>query len=701
MGAFLDPRWLANPSVWSYGIAILVFAGFSFHVAGRRAAGGRPVFLLATLVLSAAAAAAAVCFAVDPSPELWSAAHVLDSLRIGAALGFMVVFLSPRPGSTSPSWGVPTALMAAAAISIVAVMIGIGLPPPGVPELGRWSHLLGFGTSLAVAILGLVLIEQCYRRTPSQSRWHVRPLALAFAAIFGYDVILYSDATLFRVLDENLWAARGVAQAMTVPLFALTFDRTKSWSFDAVLSRGVLAGSTALLASGAYLVMVAAGGFFLRYFGGSWGKALEFALLFAALLLLAMVSVSTTFRAKLRVVVAKNFFAYRYDYRDEWLRFTQTLAAGPAAQARMSCIRALADLVDSSGGALWLSEQGDGYRQLERSAFPRTDEIESADSSLVSFLRRTGWVVDISEWRREPTKYQDLTLPASIESMREAWLIVPLLTGPELIGFVVLASPRIHVEIDWEVLDLLKTAGRQASSYLAYAMATEALLEASKFDAFNRLSTFVVHDLKNLIAQLQLLLSNAERHRSNPDFQRDMMSTIEHVVGKMHRLTLQLRPDASSIDGMRPVDISLIARRVQTLRSKGRANLEFEVAAGLLVQGHEDRLERVLGHLVQNAFDASSDDSSVSVRVTRDADEAVIEVRDKGKGMDSDFVRDQLFKPFQTTKESGTGIGAYESQQYVRQIGGRIEVESAPNQGTCVRVRLRAVPMATMVRVGT
>ena len=586
-----------------------------------------------------------------------------------------------------------TALMVTVAILIVGLMVIFGSPPPGIPELGRSDYLLGFGILLAVAIFGLVMTEQCYRRTPSRSRWHVRPLILAFAAIFAYDVVLYSDAVLFRVLDENLWAARGIAQAMTVPLFALTFDRTKNWSFDVVLSRGVVAGSTALLASGAYLVMVATGGFYLRYFGGSWGKALEVALLFAALLLLAMVSVSTTFRAKLRVLVAKNFFAYRYDYREEWLRFTQTLAAGTAEQARMSCIRGLANLVESSGGALWLNEHGDGYRQVERYLLPRTEAIEPLESGLPLFLRRTGWVVEIGDLARQPAKYQGLALPSSIASMPDAWLIVPLLTGEELIGFVVLVNPRIRVEIDWEVLDLLRTAGRQASSYLGYAMAAEALLEANKFDAFNRLSAFVVHDLKNLIAQLQLLLSNAERHRNNPEFQRDMLSTVEHVVGKMHQLTMQLRPDASSIDRMRLVDISLVATRIQALHSKSRSSVKVDAPAGLLVRGHEDRLERVIGHLVQNAVEASGVDSPVVMRALRDGDNVVIDVIDKGKGMTPDFVRDRLFKPFLTTKDTGTGIGAYESQQYVKQIGGHIEVESAPDQGTRVRVRLPAAPM--------
>ena len=145
--------------------------------------------------------------------------------------------------------------------------------------------------------------------------------------------------------------------------------------------------------------------------------------------------------------------------------------------------------------------------------------------------------MEISDFLRQPAKYTHLVLPRAIESMPDAWLIVPLLAGEELIGFVVLVNPRIRVEIDWGVRDLLRTAGRQASSYLAYAMAAEALLEANKFDAFNRLSAFVVHDLKNLIAQLKLLLSNAERHRDNPQFQRDMLSTVEHVVGKMHQLT--------------------------------------------------------------------------------------------------------------------------------------------------------------------
>ncbi len=387
----------------------------------------------------------------------------------------------------------------------------------------RWPSLFGFATALSIAILGLVLAEQCYRRTPVGSRWQVRPLLLGIGGLLVYDVVLYADALLFRVLDLDLWSARGFAQAVTVPLIILTLDRVRNWSFELALSRGILAGSTALAASGAYLLVVAGAGFFLRYAGGSWGRAMEVALLFAALLLLAVVSLSGTMRAKLRVFVGKHFFTYRYDYREEWLRFTTRLSSMAGSQPWIACIQAMGDLIESPGGALWLRGSDRGFRQVARTMMLAVDEQEPADGSLAAFLQRTGWVLEVSDVLQRPQAYEQLVLPPALTNLPEAWLIVPLQTGEELIGFVVLTPPRVRIAIDWEVRDLLKTAGRQAASYLAYAVVTEALLEARKFDAFNRLSTFVVHDLKNLIAQLRLLLTNVEKHRDNPEFQRDML----------------------------------------------------------------------------------------------------------------------------------------------------------------------------------
>jgi putative PEP-CTERM system histidine kinase len=244
------------------------------------------------------------------------------------------------------------------------------------------------------------------------------------------------------------------------------------------------------------------------------------------------------------------------------------------------------------------------------------------------------------------------------------------------------------VEVNWEVLDLLKTASRQAASYLAQRRAAEALLEAQKFDAFNRMSAFVVHDLKNLVAQLTLLLRNAERYRHNPEFQRDALETVDHVTQRMNALMLQLRSGTQPVERPMPVDLTQLVRRQHAAKGAGRLTVALDAAGSLQVLGHEDRLDRVIGHLVQNALEATAERGSVTVRVSADGSNAVVEVVDDGVGMAPEFIRDQLFKPFQTTKPHGMGIGVYESFQYVTGLGGRMLVDSTPGAGTRVRVLL-------------
>jgi putative PEP-CTERM system histidine kinase len=279
-------------------------------------------------------------------------------------------------------------------------------------------------------------------------------------------------------------------------------------------------------------------------------------------------------------------------------------------------------------------------------------------------------------------------LPAWLSAVSGAWLIIPLLSGTELVGFVVLTTSLAPVDVNWEVRDLLKTASRQAASFLAQLQASESLLEARKFDAFNRMSAFVVHDLKNLVAQLSLMLKNAKRHSSNPEFQADMLRTVEHVVTRMNALMLQLRTGTQPVDSPRPLDLGMLVRRVSAAKADLRVPISLELEPDVTTFGHDDRLEHVIGHLVQNAIDASLPEGRVTVSVERAGGFASVIVTDKGVGMTADFVRDRLFKPFQTTKPAGMGIGVYESSQYVASLGGELVIESAPGAGTRVHVRL-------------
>ena len=262
------------------------------------------------------------------------------------------------------------------------------------------------------------------------------------------------------------------------------------------------------------------------------------------------------------------------------------------------------------------------------------------------------------------------------------------MAGDDLLGFVLLAQPLTALKLNWEVLDLLKTAGRQAAGYLAQMQATEALLEARKFEAFNRMSAFVVHDLKNIVAQLSLMLKNAERLHDNREFQQDMLLTVESSLEKMRRLMLQLREGATPPGGGRGVELTPIFKRLESLaRSQGRT-IEVELADRLATRGHDDRLERVLGHLVQNALDATPASDRVWLQARRYSGQVQVQVGDSGAGMSEEFVRTKLFRPFNTTKHNGMGIGTYESFQYIRELGGTIAVDSAVRRGTVVTVLL-------------
>jgi putative PEP-CTERM system histidine kinase len=315
---------------------------------------------------------------------------------------------------------------------------------------------------------------------------------------------------------------------------------------------------------------------------------------------------------------------------------------------------------------------------------PEVQDAEPGDSPLATFLRDPGWVVDLDELRDAPRRYGSLVLPPWLQQRADAWLVVPLPVAGELLGFVTLSRPRTPLELNWEVRDLLKTAARQAAGILAQMQATEALLEARKFEAFNRMSAFVVHDLKNIVTQLSLMMKNAQRHHANPEFQQDMLMTVESSLEKMRRLMLQLREGATPPGGARGVEIApIVARIAAGARSAGR-NVETDCAAGLATRGHDERLERVLGHLVQNALDATPPEGRVWVQAARHGGQVKLVVGDTGVGMSEDFVRNQLFRPFASTKSAGMGIGSYESFQYLRELGGTIDVSSREGQGTVI-----------------
>ncbi len=682
---------LIDVAVLGYALAAVVHVLFALYL-GLGWRGGRPGGVL-ILAVATSALWALACVAQVLSPSAWAAqlATILDALRFGAWFAFLLTLLK-----AIAAYRVKLFLYFAVA-TMCSILLVVGAGSLGFdPGFSLLALLLG--GFLAMAVFGLVLVEQVFRSLPRESRWGLKPLCLALAAQYIFDLYFFADGFLFGRLDADVWSVRGIVMAMAMPLVAVSAARTPSWKLKIAVSREMAFRSTALAISGLYLLLIAAAGYYVRYFGGTWGRAMQMTLLFGGLLLFGVLVFSGSQRAKLRVIVSKHLFPYRYDYRVEWQKFTQSLSAtGDSLDLGQSVIKALADLVESPGGVLWLRNESGAFRMHARLNHPGMSLTEGADGDLCRFLDDREWVINLDEVRDRPELYDALVLPDWLQSLPDAWLVVPLKCREELVGFVVLSQPRTPFEVNWEVLDLLKSAQRQAASYLAQMVAAEALLEARKFDSFNRMSAFVVHDLKNLVAQLSLMLKNAERHKDNPEFQADMLDTVSHVEARMRGLMKQLQ-EKTSVNPPRVVELGpLMQRVVEAKRAFGdRITMTFPQKMPLAVSAHSDRLERVIGHVVQNALEACIDGGKVAVSMeVTDEGKVSLTVADTGKGMSREFMREHLFKAFQSTKASGMGIGVYETQQYLKEIGGTIQYESEEGKGTLVTISL---PLASHSR---
>jgi putative PEP-CTERM system histidine kinase len=606
-------------------------------------------------------------------------AEVVELLRQGAWSAVLLVLLGHLRKREGRRSRLTLCVGAAYAVVVTAVIAGRLLPSV------LTFYLVTIGR-VTLPVLGILLIEQLYRNRTAEERWAIKFACLGIGSIFVYDFYMYSDMLLFREMNVELWGARGIVNALTMPLIAISLARNATWSNPIAVSRRILFHSATLVGAAVYLLAMSSAAYYLRFVGGEWGSLMQLAFLFGASVLLVSVLFSGSFRAWLRVFISKHFFRYSYDYRDEWLSFTRTLSQqGPGLGVRT--IQALAALVESPGGALWIRRDAQDAARFEPIAhweLPPATAIEPATSPFCVFMESKGWVVEVAQENDEGTP----PLPAWLPQMPRAWLAVPLMLHGRLFGFVVLQRPRSHVALNWEVLDLLKIAGTQAASYLAQQEADSALMLARQFDSFNRLSTFVVHDLKNLVAQLSLLTANAEKHRDNPEFQRDMQETVMYSVQKM-KLMLQKLGRGAAQGGARALSVEQVLKQAVALKSafEPRPVLEI-VRPDAMVLADPERLERVLGHLIQNAIEATPKEGKVAVRLDGDGDSVTVEVSDTGHGMSEEFIRERLFKPFDSTKSAGMGVGAFESREYIQELGGSLRVRSTPLAGTTFHVTL-------------
>ena len=515
---------------------------------------------------------------------------------------------------------------------------------------------------LIAPIIALTLIENLARNDWPNAQWWARFLFIALGGMFAYDLFIYSEALLFRRVNADLYAVRGAVDMIAVPLMAISFARNPSFAVNIHVSRQFVFHTMTLAGTGVYLILMAFAGYYLKNFGGTWGTLLQVIFFSAALVLVFLTLSSGRFRSAVRNFVSANFFSYKYDYRQEWLQFIRLISAQESLlPLHDRVVEALANIVDSPGGMLWVQRE-EAYINTAAWNAPLCRDAQPVGTGFAEWFEAHGQIIDLSE-PSATAPAGDAPLPEWLRSLPRAWIVVPLVHRHRLLGFVVLALPRAPRRLDNEDHDLLTTAASQAASYVAEEESARALMNARQLELFNQRFAFVVHDIKNLVSQLSLIVSNTERHGDNPEFHRDVIATVRHSVAQMKVLMEQISMARRSTPGT----------GVIRCRRAGAARLGVRSRALSAAAPHPFLVRPALCAPRPRASRRSCATScrTRSKRLPRTAGSscgskpratlAVLKVIDDGPGMSAEFVRDTLFRPFGTTKKSGYGIGAYQS----------------------------------------
>lgn len=684
MAGFL--AWLAG-AVLSAGAMLWIWRN------GERARPDRIGLMAAS---GASAIWCALAAGLGPDHGVAVIAAMVRNLALIATI-FSLFAADGRTASLKPVRPVIIALVMVQLLQPVVLLVGY--PLGDAAHAGRAAFEARALIDMLVAIGALMLLHNLYAGAASALRPVLRWTGMALSGIFAYDLNLHTLAYLGGTTPWALGDLRGVFAGTMAMLFALGMNAAGP-RVQFSPSRAVTFRTLSLLLIGGYLAGMVLVTKSLALIGGDVARASQAVFVVAAIIAAAVALPSARIRGWMRVTATKHLFQHRYDYRQEWLRFTRTIGHGGSGGASLEerVVKALADITESPAGLLLMPNE---QAQLELTARWNWPTIAvpavAGDFALSGLLEQHNLILALDEAREGIDHQGELSaVPAWLMEAEDAWALIPLIHFDRLVGVIVLARPRNPRQLDWEDFDLLRVTGQQLASYLAEQAGQQALMDASRFDEFNRRMAFVMHDIKNLVSQLSLLAANAEKHADNPAFRADMLVTLRNSADKLSALLARLgRYGTGQVAALGPIDLVELARSIAA-RFAGVHPVALTREGAVQVVGDREALEQALLHLVQNAIDASEANSPVFLDVIAEGLHGTIEVVDAGKGMSPEFVRTGLFKPFVSSKSGGFGIGAFEARELVRAMGGRITVESREGLGTRFAVVL---PLAEAVRL--
>jgi putative PEP-CTERM system histidine kinase len=531
-------------------------------------------------------------------------------------------------------------------------------------------------------IAGLLSVER-YWRLKQLDRWSCKPLCLFSVLFFIGGGLVFSTAILSGTFYSFFVYALGWLLAIIAPLIALDIRRQHGEAERSLyVSRDVVFNGSVLMFLGGFLLVVSLGYTYLEKYIGTDYYYFELGLLVLMAATVILFLFAGKLRKEMKVFIGKHFYTNKYDYRTEWLRFTQHLTQG-REQIHSSSLASIMAPFQAKLGALYLI---DGNRLVLKASVGQALE-SNPPLEVMQALITQKWILDFEHLSDQELKRFNVTLE-DVEALQPFTLFVPFRCN-ETRGVFILSNLQSGFELDYEDRDFLNVLASHIAVNLHLEHTHTRLIESQQFESFHRTSAFVLHDLKNVSAQLNMITQNAGAHSDNPEFIADTFDTVKSASQRLDKTVKQLtqKQPSSEVCSESFSIVSQIEEAINQCHTE-RSELEFLMSPGEdgYLQADKEAFANVISHIVTNALQAKREEDyqhRVEVEFINGETAYSIKISDNGVGMEESFIAEKLFKPFYTTKgNSGMGIGAFEAKSFVESLSGTITVDSQLGEGS-------------------
>ena len=693
---------MTSESILAFIAAVLSAALAVAAVLRNRRSGAAWWFGFGMLGLAVDSVLTGICLSLIGLEQLafWQEwALILKAFLVAIWLGFAVTYSRGDAGESFRRWRI---LIAIACLLPVAALVGFRgdliqvLVRPN--STGLWISFSSPGKIVNVAILvGTVLVlmnlERTFRSAVGTMQWRIKFLLLGLAVIFGARIYTRSQALVFSGHYNSLTEVEAIGLLVGCALLGVGYFRSGFREVDVYPSRAVLHTSITVLLVGGYLFVIGVLAQIVARYGGATSFQLQAFLVLVAIALLAVLLLSEKIRQRIKRFVSRHFRRPQYDFRIIWTRFTRsTSSAIDDATLCAASAKLISDTFNVLSVGVWLFDEEKCKLKLEAStSHPRNamsdDAIESPaiDPSLTRMRRAFDLEKVKDDWGE--TLRQISKTQFSEGGNRVG---VPLLAGDHYLGLIILADRVNGVPYTVEELELLECIGDQVASSLLNLRLAEEIMLGKELEAFQTISAFFVHDLKNAASTLKLTLQNLPVHFDDPEFRQDTLRSIGATTNRINQIIERLGTLGSKLE-LRPsaVDLKLLVEQAIE-HVNGVPGIEFAKEFEPLPKfmADSEQLRSVVTNLLLNARDAVGESGRIEVKIGAQDGWAALSVSDDGCGMTPSFLRDSLFRPFKTTKKKGLGIGMFQSKIIIEAHHGRIRVKSDLGKGTTFQVLL-------------